>query len=207
MSKRSHIRVLRDNELENAVWFNPALKRMTLKAGVGRTSSLIYPVLLAYADSLLKDVVSRAAIIAINARRTTIQSDDIVLALESMGEKLYPLSETKYVHCKVSTKKTVEGRMREYDNQTQCHYFAKAPFIRALKQETQNHISNARWSDDAVVNVLAFIEAKLLSLIQSAAQATIHAGRTTLIPADLRLISRACFQEDIGRDPNAARAK
>jgi len=35
----------------------------------------------------------------------------------------------------------LESKMSEYEKQTECHYLAKAPFIRAVKQASQ------RWSE------------------------------------------------------------
>jgi len=191
-SPTRHRRVLSENEFQNATWFIPALKRMTLKVGVARTSGDTYQELLNYAGQLLDKIVEKSIYIAEYAKRTTVKVDDVVLALQSIGDTFYPIDPEGYTLCKISKKKKLESKMSDYEKQTECHYLAKAPFIRAVRQASQDVKVDMRWSEDAIVNVLAFIEAKLLQLLQKASAARDHAGRTTLQADDVQLVQGTC---------------
>lgn len=176
--------------------FIPAFKRLALKAGVLRMSGNSYKALAAYADDIVNHIVS-ALIFNIEAdKRKTIRVDDVHNVLLQMGEKVLPSFDylENYPHCDISEQTTAQEQAADYQAQTHSHHFSKAPFGRMLREHTQK-ISNdvrwfndVRWSEEAIMYVMFYVENKLEALLEASKAATEHTKRTTLKADDIEVV-------------------
>jgi histone H3/H4 len=189
-SSMPHRKVLRDNSFTSNEFFKPATHRMAKYSGAQRVSADMYPALATFADFIIHDVIKRIS--ALIDPRKTIQLSDLEQVVIAYGDKL-PGVTGDFKRCTDISPKKKKRRSKSPKPKPMpiyeagCHFFAKRTFSRAIREATQPHITDARWSDDAINNMMTYIELKLLRILQLAIKAAEHADRKTLYGDDIKL--------------------
>jgi histone H3/H4 len=176
-----------------------ALKRISYRAGVYRTGRTVLLQLRKLGEKYLYSVINYAIIYAEYAKRVTISEEDIIHALEKGYISLYPTGGPgKIKQCKISNKKKIISRIREYQRQSNCFTLAKAPIEALIRQECDSIYSDNnpsfdvtaspfRWSSDALRTLHFALEYMLYKLCFAANKIAIHAKRSTIQMKDINL--------------------
>jgi histone H3/H4 len=181
---KKHSKVLRDNI--QSITSN-ALGRMALKAGLPRIGGLIYEEVRGCIRHYMEDIVKAAVIYSDHQKRATVMIDDVLHAIELNGfTKQYEV-EGPIKPCKISEKKKIHTKIREYQKQSDCYYLAKAGFDRLVREIASDFKNDLRFSADALINIQMHIESYVIKLFKDAGLAMIHAGRVTLQPKDIQM--------------------
>jgi len=85
----------------------------------------------------------------------------------------------------------VVARHRFYQRQSDCVYFAKAAFVRLLKDRSSLFTREAwRFNKVALDQLQVFLETHVVRVLEKANLVAIHASRVTLMPKDIQLTRR-----------------
>ena len=163
-----------------------AFNRMALKTGCTRVADESYQVMRKIVIAYLQTILKYAYELASHGRRSTIGVEDILHAIELHGfTKIYE-EQDKVKACKISNKKTMEARIREYQKQSECYYIPYALFNR-LAREILSDFSGVvnRFTQSAIVNLHLATEMYIIKLFQISRQAMEHANRVTLQAKDI----------------------
>jgi len=194
---RRHRRVLRDN-IQG--FKNPQIKRISLKAGVGQLSGMVYDEIKIYIKLFTETLVRNAVIFTEHSRRKTINVQDVLDSFERMtdGHKIYGGDSSE--GCKVYSKKKgnasqatyITRQMAYYQRQHDCFYFTRLAVDRLLREVTQDFNFNIRWTAEAKIAAHAALENYLLQLLQKAGLIAHNQKRMTIMPKDIQLAARLC---------------
>jgi histone H3/H4 len=186
----------------------PAIKRVGRRAAIKRMSGLNYEEVRGILRAYLNDVLRDAVVFMENEGRKTLMSKDLQ---GSMGVKhKYIVSGPKISSCtsagKVSPKRKrvedVEKRrsakpgtqaLREIrfgQKNSDCLIFPQLPFSRLVREILQDYNADARVSKNFLTLLQLATEDYLVSLMEDANLAAIHAGRQTVMPSDFQLALR-----------------
>jgi len=167
-----------------------ALKRISYRAGVYRTHSIVYFHMRQIGEKYLSSVIYYAIIYTQYGRRTTISEEDVINAIEKTGYiSLYPTTGS-VKKCKISKHKKILSKIREYQQQYDCFTLAKAPIEALIKQETATYDTSwkkYRWSLDALRTLHFALEYMLYKLFFAANKIAIHSDRSTIQHKDISL--------------------
>ena len=83
---KRHRKVLRDN-IQGVT--KPAIRRLARRGGVKRISDLMYEETRDYIKQFLMQVLHDATVFSEHARRKTVTTSDVVVALKNQGRTLY----------------------------------------------------------------------------------------------------------------------
>jgi histone H4 len=92
---KRHRKVLRDN-IQGIT--KPAIRRLARRGGVKRISGLIYEETRGVLKIFFENVIRDAATYTEHAKRKTVTAMDVVYALKRRMEKLYMVSEVKFIN-------------------------------------------------------------------------------------------------------------
>jgi histone H3/H4 len=186
----------------------PAIKRVGRRAGIKRMGGMNYEEVRSILRAYLKDVLRDAVAFMENEQRKTLMSKDLQ---GSMGVKhKYIVSGPNISSCvsagKVSPKRTrvenVENRrsakpgtqalreIRYAQKHSDCLIFPQLPFSRLVREILQDYNADARVSKNFLKLLQLATEDYLVSLMEDANLAAIHAGRQTVNPSDFQLARR-----------------
>lgn len=161
---------------------NSALQRLSYKAGLTRVSSEAYDEMRLIAEKYLSEVINYSSIYMENAQKATIFPEDIAYAIERAGfANIYKVTGDVKM-CKISTKKTIIARLREYQSQHDCFTMAKAPLERIFKDK-----NGFRWSKEALTTMHAALEFFIYKIFFFGLKIMLHGKRVTLMKEDLKL--------------------
>jgi histone H3/H4 len=143
---------------------------------------MVYLQLRKIGEKYLSSVIRYAIIYAEYAKRRTISEDDVLNALEKTGFVfLYPTI-GKIKQCKISNRKDVISKIREYQQQHDCFTLAKAPIEALIKKK-----SDFKWSFNAIRTLHLALEYMLYKLCFSANKIAINSNRRTVQHKDVSL--------------------
>jgi histone H3/H4 len=162
---------------------NSALQRLAYKAGATRISSEVYNRIRSIGEQYLNSLVKYAIIYCDHERKKTISEDHAIHGIEHVGfSGMYKVSGDVKT-CKVSTKKKLITRIKEYQNQHDCVTLAKATIQKEIKQMGSDY----RWSEKALLNIQFALEYMIYKLLFSSLKIAINANRKTLLDSDVDL--------------------
>ena len=162
---------------------NSALQRLAHKAGATRVSSDAYNTLRSAGEIYLNSVVKYAIIYCEYEDKKVVSEDHAIHAIEHIGfSGMYRVSGTVKT-CKVSTKKKLVTRIKEYQNQHDCVTLAKA----TIEHQIKTIGSGFKWSKEALINIQFALEFMLHQLLVSALKITVNAKRVTMLESDVDL--------------------
>jgi histone H3/H4 len=148
---------------------------------------MVYFQLRKIGEKYISSVIRYAIIYAEYAKRMTISEDDVLNALEKTGfVSLYPTT-GKIKQCKISNRKNVLSKIREYQQQHDCFTLAKAPIEALIKKECDDLQKGFKWSFDAIKTLHLALEYMLYKLCFSANKIAIHSNRRTIQHKDISL--------------------
>lgn len=89
----------------------------------------------------------------------------------------------------VSTRKTAKTlrKIKKYQKSSGCHFFAKEPFRRLVREIAQDFMTDIRFSAQAMTLMQLYIESYLVQVLTKANMVALHAGRVTVTPKDIAL--------------------
>lgn len=162
---------------------NSALQRLAYKAGATRVGSEVYNKLKSTGEIYLNSVVKYAIIYCEHEDKKVVSEDHAIHAIEHVGfSGFYRVHETVKT-CKVSTKKKLLTRIKEYQNQHDCVTLARATIEHQIKAIG----SGFKWSKEALINIQFALEYMLHQILVSALKITINAKRVTMSESDVDL--------------------
>jgi histone H3/H4 len=162
---------------------NSALQRLAHKAGATRVSSDVYDTLRSTGEQYLTSVVKYAIIYCEHENKKVVSEDHAIHGIEHVGfSGMYRVSGTVKT-CKVSTKKKLIARIKEYQNQHDCVTLAKA----TIEHQIKTIGSGFKWSKEALINIHFALEYVLYQLLFSALKVTVNAKRITMLDSDVDL--------------------
>jgi histone H3/H4 len=138
----------------------------------------------------IQKIVRLAAILAKGAQRKTIAVDDIKMALERMGQKLYSTGqEADLKRCKPLPSKGFVKQVRAAQKRAECTNIPRAVFDRIVRYNMEE-APDMRWTADAMAVLQVATEAYMAGLFEDANLCAIHAKRITVQPKDIQLARR-----------------
>lgn len=178
-------RKLRKTNIE-LVASNAALHRLAFKAGAFRINAEVYPILRYLIKDLLDNIIRLSVEYADYERKKIVSVQHVQHAMNVLGKAFY-VHEGKMKTCPVSTKKKVDTKLVEYQNQSDCLTLAKAPVVKLIKEVAQDYKQECKWSEDALINVQIVLEDMLHKIISVAMKIVANGERKTLDASSLKL--------------------
>jgi histone H3/H4 len=165
-----------------------ALHRIYNRAGGTRISGSVYDQIREVGEKYLSAVVNYAIIFAEYENKKTISSDHVLHSIDRMGYiSIYPIS-GDVKPCKISKKKKIITKIKEYQQQSDCYMFAKAPIEAQIKQISNKTIPGFKWAKDALMTLQLALEFTINKIFVAAIQSMVNCGRTTLQYKDVDLV-------------------
>ncbi len=87
-------------------------------------------------------------------------------------------------------KRKVKKEINLKDDDSCKYHFGKIQFKRLVQEITYSYKGNLRWSEKAIEALKCEAENHMITLFESAYDCTLHAGRVTLEPDDIKLAMR-----------------
>jgi histone H3 len=164
---------------------------MARQGGVKQLSSLMYDESRGVMVVSIRETVRLAGILAKGANRKTITGDDIKMALERRGQKLYSTGqEADLKRCKPLPSKGFVKQVRAAQKRAECTNIPRAVFERIVRAEAQDEAPDMRWTADAMGVLQVATEAYMADLFEDTNLCAIHAKRITVMPKDMQLARR-----------------
>lgn len=192
-----------------------AMQRLAYVAGVKFMSGTVYEEIRRNLKVFLEDVLEKALIYCEHAQRKIVESDDVLHALEGLGKKMYFTGQDETTRCKLygadkakkagktsKTSKThkkkraapgeraIKGIQFYQENTHDCVHIAMKPFRRLVREIAADNKADLRFTSSAFTTLQISAEAYLVSLLEAANLAAIHAHRQTLHNSDIQLARR-----------------
>lgn len=156
-----------------------------------RLGGLVKEELAMYSRIYLEDLLKKAAILTLDARRTTINTSDIVEAARLMGRPIYPVDyEVETIKSVEDLKKMAKKSKKSIPKDiTVSSKVGFSRFAREICQDIQTGFEDKplRFSKYALVNSRIWLETILIEMMGKAARLAVNiGGRKTLMPKDLQ---------------------
>jgi histone H3/H4 len=137
----------------------------------------------------LSEVVEKSAVVAENANRKTVNRQDVIHALKSMGlivhggkSKLSKAMCEKYV-----ATKGMKGHAKQV--MVDCHQIGMTAFTRILNHIMSEHKIHIKFTKEAKLQLLYQTESFIRAIFSRAIVSAAHAKRRTIQPKDLTVVA------------------
>lgn len=178
----------------------PAIQRLLRKAGVKSASGVMYEEIRGVFLTMLDPMIQRIFLFVEHEGRRTVTPSDVKRAVESIGLRFFTHDDT-VGRCAprkrpgTITRRTRKGmgalrNIRFYQRQSDCVYFAKAAFVRLVKDRVSHFTTEFRFNKVALDQLQVFLESHVVRILENANLAAIHAKRETVMPKDVQLARR-----------------
>jgi histone H3 len=172
----------------------PAIVRLARTAGVKTVAGATHQEARAVMKAFLGNVLKSATTYMQHARRNTIGTEDVKLALERSGRKYYSTgSEATMKRCEALKQgsKAVTQIKQAQKGSGVCINLPRAAFERQARDAAAGAFGKeVRFTADALAMLQVATEAYLIELFEDSNLAAIHARRQTVQPKDLQLVRR-----------------
>ena len=186
------IQLSTNNAIDMGAFTMTAVKKFGMRVSVARVSAGVLPKVRRFIAKQIFEVARLSIAVARHARRKTIMSMDVIIALKTIGVDV--AATTGNSVCNNGGYQSLNGKMRHAIENRECLVMAKATFERLLRAAVKSTTSSnyiyeeMRLGSGVAETVQLYIEAQLTKLMHSAALVSRAAGRVTLSEDDISII-------------------
>jgi len=185
--------------LKNANIAKPSLVRVARRAGVVSLQELMYPEMRRIINMQIDNIIKFAYIFAKYRDRKTITFDDVKLALERLGLKVWGVNRIEKVNRSglktTSPKRKIQRgtkavrEVKKYQ-QSSSLLIARAPIERLIRKSMGSWSRNFRIEARAISLIHVVVEKQMTQLLAKSQLAAIHAKRKTVQTKNVSLIRK-----------------
>lgn len=176
-----HRVVLRDNIM--GLTKGP-IKRLLMKAGISRISSLVYHEVRELIKLRLEELLRNTITVTEYRRKATVTSTDVYFNLKH--KQFSEVITAK--KCILSTSKRLHNKIRHYQKQAECLFFSKIGFSRFIREISQDYKNDLRFSAEALLLIQLSVETYLVKLFIECSHVMVHSKRKTIFTKDIQLV-------------------